>query len=434
MGAAPAGEGAARLAWLDALRGLAALSVAFHHATYHYAPGLRRQITAWFDPGMYGVMVFFLVSGYIIPASLERSRSLGRFWVGRMFRIYPLLLFALAAVAMIAAAGMWPLRDGLAELDRWAVVLAHLTMLQDLLAVPNALNVLWTLSYEMLFYLLVAALFAVGLHGRSAGIAAGLAGAAAVAVALGGLVPVTALTRVAGVAPVVATTALVMAAAIGCAFCRRPRVRAAGAVLGGLLTAVLLTANGRVPLWEGLVILSVMFTGTAIHRAERGQIRARAAVLGAGTVLVVAVGAGLWTMGGWGLPAAEVLGLRRSWASALVLAALTFAAGMALRHRAMPRWLTALGVISYSVYLLHPVLLITADSLFGRPRQDAPLWLAVFLAVLVAAALLTQRLVERPAQRLGRVVARRLVPAPASPGPDDGATRRADTDRTALAR
>ncbi|SEG64882.1 Peptidoglycan/LPS O-acetylase OafA/YrhL, contains acyltransferase and SGNH-hydrolase domains [Thermomonospora echinospora] len=431
MDGARTGEGAARLAWLDALRGLAALAVAFHHATYHYAPGLRRQITAWFDPGMYGVMVFFLVSGYIIPASLERSRSLGRFWVGRVFRIYPLLLFALTAVVVIAATDMWPLRDGLAELDRWAVALAHLTMLQDLLAVPNALNVLWTLSYEMLFYLLVAALFAVGLHRRSAGIAAGLAGGAAAAVALGGLVPATALTKVAGVTPVVTVTALVMAAAIGCAFCRRPQVRAAGAVLGGLLAVVLLAANGRVPLWEGLVILAVMFTGTALYRAERGQIRVRAAVLSAGAVLVVAVAAGLWHMGGWGLPADEVLGLRRAWASALVLAALTFAAGMALRHRAMPRGLTILGVISYSVYLLHPVLLIVSDSLFGRPRQDAPFWLALFLAALVAAALLTQRLVERPAQRLGRRVARRLTSGPTT-GANNGTTPHADTDRTAL--
>jgi peptidoglycan/LPS O-acetylase OafA/YrhL len=40
----------------------------------------------WFDPGTYGVMVFFLVSGYIILASLERSGSVRRFWVSRLFR------------------------------------------------------------------------------------------------------------------------------------------------------------------------------------------------------------------------------------------------------------------------------------------------------------------------------------------------------------
>ncbi|MFD0536999.1 hypothetical protein ACFQY7_27985 [Actinomadura luteofluorescens] len=43
-----------------------------------------------------------------------------------------------------------------------------MTMLQDVLNVPNAMNVLWTLSYEMAFYLLVVALFVVGGHRRSA--------------------------------------------------------------------------------------------------------------------------------------------------------------------------------------------------------------------------------------------------------------------------
>ncbi|WP_245974675.1 acyltransferase family protein [Thermomonospora umbrina] len=409
-------EGTARLAWLDALRGLAALAVALHHAAYHYTPALRREITAWFDPGLYGVMVFFLVSGYIIPASLERSRSPGRFWVGRAFRIYPLLLVALAALLLIAATGVQPLRPAVAD-PGWTAVLAHLTMLQDLTAVPNALNVLWTLSYEMAFYLLVAALFAVGLHLRSAAIATGLAGASVAAVGLFGVLPAAALSDAVGVTPVVTGTALMMAVAVGCAFSRRPRVRTVGPVLGGLLAAGLLVVNGRVPAWEGLVIIAVMFTGTAIHRARHGGARVRTAVLASGAVLVAALATGLWTLGGWGLPDAVVLDLRRAWASSLLLAAVTFAAGLALSGHRMPRWLTGLGVVSYSVYLLHPVLLVAADGLFGRPDGDSPVLLAVFLAVLLPASVLTQRLVERPGRRLGRRLARRLPSVEASARP-----------------
>jgi peptidoglycan/LPS O-acetylase OafA/YrhL len=37
----------------------------------------------------YGVFVFFLVSGYIVPASLERKGSVHGFWVSRVFRLYP---------------------------------------------------------------------------------------------------------------------------------------------------------------------------------------------------------------------------------------------------------------------------------------------------------------------------------------------------------
>ncbi|ACY97769.1 acyltransferase family protein [Thermomonospora curvata] len=417
MDAAQASTGTARLAWLDALRGLAALAVAFHHATYHYTPGLRRQITAWFDPGTFGVVVFFLVSGYIIPASLERSRSLGRFWISRAFRIYPLLLVALAAIALINLTRLWPARDGLAELNPWTVVSAHLTMLQDVLAVPNALNVLWTLSYEMLFYLMVAALFAVGLHRRSAGIATALAAAGGAAIAFGGLLPAGALAAAAGVGPVVAVTALTLAVAIGCVFSRRPAVRSCGAVLGGLLALVLLVGNSRLPVWEGLALLAVMFTGTAAHRAEHGQIKVRTAALCGAVVFTVTTAAGLWHMGGWGVPADELLGYRRAWASSLALAALVFLAGLALRRRPMPRPLTGLGVISYSVYLLHPVLLVLSDALLGRPGEDSPLHLAALLTVLVAASALTQRLVERPGQRLGRRLARRLAPPPAAKAP-----------------
>ncbi len=79
-----------RLGWLDALRGGAALAVALHHASYVYLPALRVRMADWFDPGLFGVLVFFLVSGYIVPASLERRGSVRGFWIGRFFRIYPL--------------------------------------------------------------------------------------------------------------------------------------------------------------------------------------------------------------------------------------------------------------------------------------------------------------------------------------------------------
>ncbi|MBC6456539.1 acyltransferase family protein [Actinomadura sp. HBU206391] len=62
-----------RLAWPDVLRGIAALTVALHHVTYYYTPHLRSQVgLTLLNPGTYGVLVFFLISGYIAPASLER--------------------------------------------------------------------------------------------------------------------------------------------------------------------------------------------------------------------------------------------------------------------------------------------------------------------------------------------------------------------------
>jgi peptidoglycan/LPS O-acetylase OafA/YrhL len=76
-----------RLAWLDVLRGLAALAVVFDHASYYLLHHVRTIVYQWFHPGDYGVFVFFIISGYIVPASLERKGSVRTFWVSRLFRL-----------------------------------------------------------------------------------------------------------------------------------------------------------------------------------------------------------------------------------------------------------------------------------------------------------------------------------------------------------
>ena len=90
------GAAAGRMAWLDAMRGFAALCVVFDHVSYHVLLPLRHFLSHHLDLGQYGVYVFFLVSGYIIPASLERKGSIRGFWAGRAFRLYPPYLLALA--------------------------------------------------------------------------------------------------------------------------------------------------------------------------------------------------------------------------------------------------------------------------------------------------------------------------------------------------
>ena len=43
-----------------------------------------------------------MVSGYIVPASLERKGSVRGFWVSRVFRLYPLYIVALVAAVLLA--------------------------------------------------------------------------------------------------------------------------------------------------------------------------------------------------------------------------------------------------------------------------------------------------------------------------------------------
>src|SRR4051812_26793213 len=149
-----------RMDWLDGLRGVAVLLVVYAHLSRYVFSGVRAVSAEWLHAGTAGVMLFFLVSGYIIPASLERHGSLRTFWVSRLFRLFPLYLVVIAVVLSLGAVGLMPVDPGVTA-DPLAVAVGHLTMLPHLLGVPLVTPVLWTLTFEMAFYLLVGAWFAV---------------------------------------------------------------------------------------------------------------------------------------------------------------------------------------------------------------------------------------------------------------------------------
>src|SRR5204862_5813940 len=102
----PAAPGGQRVAWLDALRAIAALLVVYEHLSLFVFLRVRAVFEPWFAAGYAGICLFFLISGYIIPASLERKGSLRGFWVGRIFRLYPLLLFVLAVLVLLKVFGL----------------------------------------------------------------------------------------------------------------------------------------------------------------------------------------------------------------------------------------------------------------------------------------------------------------------------------------
>ena len=67
------------MGWLDGLRAVAVLLVVYAHLSRYLLCGAREVSSEWLHAGTAGVMLFFLVSGYIIPASLERHGSLRAF-------------------------------------------------------------------------------------------------------------------------------------------------------------------------------------------------------------------------------------------------------------------------------------------------------------------------------------------------------------------
>jgi peptidoglycan/LPS O-acetylase OafA/YrhL len=401
--AAPPGSGSkSRLAWLDALRGFAALCVVFDHFSFHDLQHAHAIVYRYFDPGLYGIAVFFLVSGFIVPASLERGGSVRRFWIGRAFRLYPLFLVAIVIVVILHQFHVGTLRG--ADATPRTAIFSHLLMLSDLLGVPSIVNVFWTLSFEMVFYLLLTALFVLGVHRRSASYALTFAVAG---LALGGVLPAVALSRSAlgGSKVAVIADALVLAGLV-LAVTGKPVPRLVGASVAGVTGLVLLVFNDRRIPTEGFVILALMFAGTMLYRWQQGQFGRTPAILTSVAVLAAITAAGAWHIGQVAAPAAAQAGTPRRCVISLTLAALTFAVGLALRNRAFPRFLAWLGLVSYSVYVLHyPVIYLYEKISYTRAPHPIAIQLllaAAFLAVLLAVAALSYRLVERPMQLLGR--------------------------------
>ena len=391
-----------RLGWLDALRGYAALTVVLFHLSPQVI-GLDRHLAIMrhIDFGKYGVLLFFLVSGYVIPMSLERHGSLRRFWIGRLCRIYPAYLGAVALVAVLAAAGLMNWQASL-RAETTTGVLAHLTMMPDLVGLRGAVRVFWTLSYEMTFYLIVAGLFAWRLHRHSAWWAAGLG---LVALLAGPHLPDDLFgdtwenrRTLAGVL-VVLIFGVVLgflrgwsrpAGAVGIGFVLLPAVN-------GHATANSTVASSR----QGLLLLAVMFAGTVVYRLQHGQ---TGRLAGTAALTVVAVG---------------VIGAhpgRGVWIGNVAAVTVTFLFAYAMRKRAVPQTLTWLGKISYSLYVLHAVLLFMIARLVpDLGTQSAPVRVAVGLGYLAAALLLawlSYRIVELPGQELGRRLTAKIDPRP----------------------
>jgi peptidoglycan/LPS O-acetylase OafA/YrhL len=385
--AVPARPSTTRLAWLDALRGIGAMAVVAEHLLPWFVPALRPY---WFSLGVYGILVFFLVSGYIIPTSLERHGDVRAFWISRIFRLYPLYL---TVTALVLALAWWvPVR---AEVPRdGSAVAAHATMLLDVVSVGGVVDTMWTLSYEMVFYLMVTALFLVGAHGRS-GLLSMLF--AALAVVVGLVAPGAVLV---GGWPAYVTGGI-FAAGLACVLLGRGRARTAAACVLGLTALAALLLSSRVP-WLGVAVLAVMFAGTAIRRWERG---AGGLWPVAVTAALVAI-APLWAVeGGWWWVQADV------WFTTIALAGATFAGAMALRGRALPRVLVWLGLVSYSLYLVHhPLLKYFVEITGDLRRAEVPYQLvmaSLAVAVVLGASALAYRFVEVPGQALGRRVSGR---------------------------
>lgn len=398
----------AKLEGLTGLRGILCLSVVVAHVVGHLAP----TSTAPLHLGLLAqaVVVFFTLSGFLIfqpfaRALLSGSKlpDLGHYVRRRVTRIYPAYLliflvsnFALAAVFTRNVLDVSKPRDdvGTGRITNPADVLLHLSLLQNFLPghLQTGLNVAWSLSTELGFYLLVplitlAVAAAIRRTGKSAtsAIVSGLA-----------VMVVIALAAKALLTYVDATSSRSMEAItfgphwIG--VLAESTVALADVFAAGMAAVLvfLLISEGRLPGWTGPRFQRWCWSLiTVFGIASLVGLKLQSAF--ANTFLAVVAG---------------VL---------LVVVTEPTARG---RRSPIGRWLDAgpleyLGEISLSLYLWHfPVLvLVTRWGWFGSDSLPGAAWSVLLVsAISIALSAVTYQFVERPAMTYRRRSAQEATP------------------------
>ncbi len=134
---------------LDALRGIAAVAVMAYHYTTRYAEQIGHLGPMPLDllAGKYGVQLFFLISGFVIFMTLERTRTAMDFVVSRFSRLFPGYWTAVALTTLVVYTIGIPLqRLPLPDL------LLNFSMVQEFLGGEHLDGSYWTLQIELFFY------------------------------------------------------------------------------------------------------------------------------------------------------------------------------------------------------------------------------------------------------------------------------------------
>lgn len=146
----------ARLTALDSLRGIAALGVVLFHYLPYYDKlyGHSFSTPSFLEFGRYGVHLFFILSGFVIFMTLERTPGAGRFGLARAFRLLP-ALWAGIVMTWLAVQALGP-DDRVVSLG---TALLNTTLLHEYLGHAHVDGAYWSLVIEATFYVWIALLF-----------------------------------------------------------------------------------------------------------------------------------------------------------------------------------------------------------------------------------------------------------------------------------
>jgi peptidoglycan/LPS O-acetylase OafA/YrhL len=350
-----------RYGYIDTLRGVACLLVVYLHSvlwlrntSYPINPRLEALLqwsTVTIDPGKIGVLIFFIISGYVVPFSLLRNhrRPVLVFMIGRFFRLYPVYWLSIGIGAIVVHYYL-----DIASSER--KLLANLTMAQTFFGEPHVLRIYWSLEVELIFYGLCVVMYLVG----------------------------------------------------GMRYVWAPGLVAL-ALLSAAFPAAMVRHVFEVPLPVGLPLaLSLLFFGFAVRQSiAHGSGALRRHVNGLLGLYFLSLPAICY------LAYSKVVPFYGTWTSYLwsYYLALTVFCGVVLVRPVSWRTSEWIGRISYSVYLFHLICLHVIGyylvELLPADTPGVPLLILFPLAALVISHPLFV-CIEQPGIRLGRALARRL--------------------------
>ena len=367
-----------RFGYIDAQRGLAAILVIWLHATdaFKQLPtppvgDLLYAFSAALDTGRVGVILFFAISGFVIPSSLRaignqtKADALRVFLIRRVFRLYPAYWLSVVGAALLGLLFMTPFS--------LQTVLLNLTMIQSVFGAPDVLGLYWTLRLELIFYIACACLLTLGALQQPRGLVVGM---------FAGPIIFAVLPR--------------------CMHLLNPNwldPTSAGPFLNYLT--------------EYALFISVMFW-SALFRCWHDRDQAEGTPPFSRAILVVLI---LFPLGVCALPVLNWIFyayLPSALASKLSVFMPPVSVGLGLfillstKLQINSRFTTWLGEISYSMYLFHPIVFYTLFALLRDNRlpglANAHLGVYLLLSVLgsIALSALIYYAVEKPMIRLGR--------------------------------
>jgi peptidoglycan/LPS O-acetylase OafA/YrhL len=333
---------ATRYGFIDAIRGIAACLVMLQHSLAEsgllgdWQGRLTGFIPNWLDLGETGVVAFFLVSGFVIPHSLERTSNFKLFWIHRALRIYP--LYITVFIVTFAITGGGNIGSGSAL---FVDAIAHLFFVQEYFKQEVFVDGSWTLSLELVWYISISCLFLVSLH-KKTNLLVGLS------------------------------------------------------VLVSSLAQIACALGYHLPMGRLSMLLCCVF-GLVCYRSERGEIsRRKFATLFVILALTIAINL---VIGFKLFPSVKPAATFREAIDSWTMAALIFFVPFFMRKAAI--WahsgFNSLGRISFSIYLMHMVVL---DLVPLTPLNGV--WMVCFVfAMTLCTSILTYRFIEAPPIRFG---------------------------------